>query len=64
MRPPSKYLRTLGSALSVRGDTGEIAARPRRFDEQHVGAGLAIQDGTLDGGVEALDRYGVGPCDD
>ena len=47
-----------------RDDAGEIVARFRRLDEQHVGAGLAIHRGALDRAVEALDRHRVGARDD
>ena len=49
---------------SVDDDAGEIVARPRRLDEQHVGAGLAIHRGALDGAVEAFDGDRIGPRDD
>ena len=38
--------------------------RFRRLDEQHVGAGLAIQRGALDGALEAFDRDRIGARDD
>ena len=44
--PPSTMFAISGRPLpSVRDDAGEFVALPRRLDEQHVGAGLAIQRG-------------------
>ena len=46
------------------GDLGADAAQlldaERRLDEEQIGAGLAIELGPLDGGVEPFDRAGIG----
>ena len=53
-----------GRLAERRNHAGEIVARLRRLDEQHVGAGFAIHCGALDGALEALDRDRVGARDD
>ena len=42
----------------------KLVALPRRFDEQHVGAGVAIERGARHGAIETLDGDGVGAGDD
>ena len=46
-----------------RADAAEVVALPRRLDEQHVGARLAIERGTRKRAVEALDRNRIGAGD-
>ena len=47
-----------------RADAAELGALARRLDEQHVGAGFAIERGARDGALEALDGDRVGAGDD
>ncbi len=61
--PPSTMLAISGRGAAERGDdVGELRAGAGRFDEQHVGAGLGVEAGPVDGGGEAFhgDRVGAG----
>ncbi len=63
--PPSTIFAIKGHRLPyLRADAAELGALARRLDEQHVGAGLAIERRARDGAVEALDRDRVGARDD
>ena len=40
--------------------SSELGRRSGRLDEEHVGAGIAVQNGTLDGRLEPFHGNGIG----
>ncbi len=64
--PPSTMLAISGTCRGQPRSTTRASslALARRLDEQHVGAGLAVERGALERALEAFDGDGVGAGDD